>query len=105
MSVKPASAKEIPMLVIFSDSSTDAYSAIAYARWELESGIFESRLIIPQNRIPRTRQLSVPRLELCRAFISCRMRKIIEDEMTYKSSSVMHITDSAIVQAQIQRES
>ncbi|XP_068243847.1 uncharacterized protein [Palaemon carinicauda] len=33
------------------------------------------------------------------------MRKAIEDEMTYIFSSVMHITDSSIVRAQIQKES
>ncbi|XP_068236976.1 uncharacterized protein [Palaemon carinicauda] len=87
------------------DSSTNAYGAVAYARWELESGAFESRLIVAKSRIAPSRQLSIPRLELCGAVIACRMRKAIEDEMTYKFSSVMHITDSSIVRAQIQKES
>lgn len=104
-SIKPTFAIGMPMLVIFSDSSTDAYGAVAYARWELESGIFESRLLMAKNRIAPTRQLSIPRLELCGAIVSCRMRRVIEDEMTYKFSSVMHVTDSAIVRAQIQKES
>ncbi|XP_068224543.1 uncharacterized protein [Palaemon carinicauda] len=103
--VKPTSAKGLPLLVIFSDSSTNAYGAVAYARWELESGAFESRLIVAKSRIAPSRQLSIPRLELCGAVIACRMRKAIEDEMTYKFSSVMHITDSSIVRAQIQKES
>ncbi|XP_068245285.1 uncharacterized protein [Palaemon carinicauda] len=47
--VKPTSAKGLPLLVIFSDSSTNAYGAVAYARWELESGTFESRLIVAKN--------------------------------------------------------
>ncbi|XP_068233730.1 uncharacterized protein [Palaemon carinicauda] len=103
--VKPTTAKGLPLLVIFSDSSTNAYGAVAYARWELESGAFESRLIVAKSRIALSRQLSIPRLELCGAVIACRMRKAIEDEMTYKFSSVMHITDSSIVRAQIQKES
>ncbi|XP_068233584.1 uncharacterized protein [Palaemon carinicauda] len=103
--VKPTSAKGLPLLVIFSDSSTNAYGAVAYARWELEFGAFESRLIVAKSRIAPSRQLSIPRLELCGAVIACRMRKAIEDEMTYKFSSVMHITDSSIVRAQIQKES
>ncbi|XP_068245411.1 uncharacterized protein [Palaemon carinicauda] len=103
--VKPTSAKGLPLLVIFSDSSTNAYGAVAYVRWKLESGEFESRLIVAKSRIAPSRQLSIPRLELCGAVIACRTRKAIEDEMTYKFSSVMHITDSSIVRAQIQKES
>ena len=99
--VKPASANGMPVLIIFSDSSADAYGAVAYARWEVGSGKYESRIIMAKNRIATSRQLSIPRLELCGAIVSCRMRRIIEDEMTYKFSSVMHITDSAIVRAQI----
>ena len=37
--------------------------------------------------------------------MSSRIRRIIEDEMTHKFSSVMHVTDSAIVRAQIQKHS
>ncbi|XP_068214788.1 uncharacterized protein [Palaemon carinicauda] len=86
--VKPTSAKGLPLLVIFSDSSTNAYGAVAYARWELESGAFESRLIVAKSRIAPSRQLSIPRLELCGAVLVCRMRKAIEDEITYKFSSL-----------------
>ncbi|XP_068245290.1 uncharacterized protein [Palaemon carinicauda] len=75
--VKPTSAKGLPLLVIFSESSTNAYGAVAYARWELESGAFESRLIVAKSRIAPSRQLSIPRLELCGAVIACRMRKAI----------------------------
>ncbi|XP_063592199.1 uncharacterized protein LOC134769401 [Penaeus indicus] len=103
--VKPPTAIGLPMLVIFSDSSSNAYGAVAYARWKMKSGMFESKLIMAKGRIAPTRQLSIPRLELCGAIISCRLRKLIENELSYRFSSVMHITDSAIVRAQIQKES
>ena len=93
------------MLVIFSDISTDAYGAVAFARWEVESRRFESRLIMAKNRVAPSRQFSILRVALCEAIVSCRIRRIIEDEMTHKFSSVMHVTDSAIVRAQIQKES
>ncbi|XP_069993225.1 uncharacterized protein [Penaeus vannamei] len=38
----PPSAVDLPMLVIFSDSSSNAYGALAYARWKLKSGTFET---------------------------------------------------------------
>ncbi|XP_063591692.1 uncharacterized protein LOC134768817 [Penaeus indicus] len=103
--IKPPTAIGLPMLVIFSDSSSNAYGAVAYARWKMKSGMFESKLIMAKGRIAPTRQLSIPRLELCGAIISCRLRKLIENELSYRFSSVMHITDSAIVRAQIQKES
>ncbi|XP_063593160.1 uncharacterized protein LOC134770218 [Penaeus indicus] len=36
----------LPMLVIFSDSSSNAYGAVAYARWKMKSGMFENSAIV-----------------------------------------------------------
>ena len=51
------------------------------------------------------RQISIPRLELCAAVLASRLRVTIEKEMRYKFSKTIHITDSEIVRAQIQKES
>lgn len=58
-----------------------------------------------KGRIAPTRQLSISRLESCEAVISCRIHKLIEDELSYKFSSVMHIIDSPIVRVQTEKES
>lgn len=59
-----------------------------------------------EGRIALSWQLSIPRLELCGAVIACRVRKTIEDEMRYDFfKSVIHITDYAIIRAQISKES
>ena len=94
-----------PVLVMFSDGSKNAYGTCAYIRWELECGKYECRLLIAKNRIAPKRQLSVPRLELCGAVLSSRLRTVIEQELDFDFDFVIHIVDSAIVRAQIQKES
>ncbi|CAC5404639.1 unnamed protein product [Mytilus coruscus] len=103
--LKPDNAVGDPILVIFSDGSKLAYGTCAYVRWGTAHGGFESRLVIAKNRIAPTKQMSVPRLELCGAVLAARIRQKLVEEMDYKFSRVIHIVDSMIVRAQIQRES
>ena len=103
--VKPRNCVADPMLIIFSDASTSAYGACAYVRWALSDGQFEANLLIAKNRIAPTKQLTMPRLELCGAVLSSRLRSTVEKHCDWKFSSVIHITDSSIVRAQIQKES
>lgn len=49
--------------------------------------------------------MTTPRLELCGAVLSCRLRRTIEKESDWNFQSVLHIVDSSIVRAQIQKES
>ncbi|CAC5403224.1 unnamed protein product [Mytilus coruscus] len=103
--LKPDNAVGDPMLVIFSDGSKLAYGTCAYVRWGTAHGGFESRLVIAKNRKAPTKQMSVPRLELCGAVLAARIRQKLVEEIDYKFSRVIHIVDSMIVRAQIQRES
>ncbi|XP_068247848.1 uncharacterized protein [Palaemon carinicauda] len=103
--VKPLDAKGDPMLVIFSDGSSVAYGACAYVRWGLEGDSYVSQLILATNRIAPTKKLTIPRLELCGAILSCRLRDIIVKQSDWKFKSIVHIVDSSIVRAQIQKES
>ncbi|CAC5398220.1 unnamed protein product [Mytilus coruscus] len=73
--LKPDNAVGDPMLVIFSDGSKLAYGTCAYVRWGTAHGGFESRLVIAKNRIAPTKQMSVPRLELCGAVLAARIRQ------------------------------
>ncbi|XP_068236892.1 uncharacterized protein [Palaemon carinicauda] len=94
-----------PMLVIFSDGFSSAYGACAYVRWELSDGRFCSRLLMAKSRLAPLKQLSIPWVELYGALVAARMRETIVKEMNFEFESVMHIVDSAIVRAQIQKES
>ena len=51
--IKPNNAIGDPVLVIFSDGSSDAYGAVAYARWMMDDGAYKAQLIASKNRIAR----------------------------------------------------
>ena len=75
--LRPASAIGNPILVVFSDGSTQAYGTCAYIRWKLGSGNYEANLITAKDTIAPSRQLTVPRLDLCGAVLACRLREVI----------------------------
>lgn len=99
--MKPEDAVDKPVLVIFADASKLAYGACAYLRWKVREGPFVSKLLISKNRSAPTRQLTIPRLEMCGAVLACRLRTMIEKEIDIELESVIHITNSSIVRAQI----
>lgn len=103
--LKPVNAVGNPSLVIFSDGSTVAYGAVAYLRWLLVDGSYKCKLICSKSRLAPTRQLSIPRIELCGAVIGCRLRELIQRELDWTIEHVTHFTDSEIVKAQIQKDS
>lgn len=103
--IKPRNAVGNPELVIFADGSTKAYGAVAYARWKLSDGTNSSTLLASKSKLAPSRQITVPRLELCAALLSCRLRKFIEEEMDWSFDPITHLTDSEIVRAQIQKDS
>lgn len=103
--LKPTNALGKPILVIFSDGSTQAYGACAYVRWQTDDNKFQANLIMAKNKIAPMRQLTIPRLELCGALLSARLRETIVRECNWEYESVFHIVDSSIVRDQIQKES
>ena len=103
-SLKPATAEGLPVLVVFSDASKDAYGACAYVRWKVD-GSFTSNLILSKNRLTPVKQMSIDRLELCAAVLNKRIKEFIEKETRWKFEKICHIVDSQFVQAQVQKES
>ncbi|XP_075217868.1 uncharacterized protein LOC142322675 [Lycorma delicatula] len=53
----------------FSDASTVAYGACVYLRCELADGTISTELICAKSWVAPIRQVSLPRLELCRAVL------------------------------------
>ena len=51
------------------------------------------------------KKLTPPRSELCGAVLAVRLRVTIVKSTKYKLKAIIHVTDSTIVQAQIQKES
>ena len=104
-SIKPPTAEGDPMLVLLSDASDKAYGFMAFARWLCTDGTYQSRFIMAKNRIAPLVKRSTPQLELNAAVLSKRGREVIEREMRYKFSRVLHIVDSEIVLAMLHKTS
>ncbi|KAK4304807.1 hypothetical protein Pmani_023242 [Petrolisthes manimaculis] len=103
--LKPSNALGNPSLIIFSDSSKQAYGACAYVRWQTGKDKFDANLIIAKSKIAPVKQLTIPRLELCGALMAARLRESLVKEFQWEFESVYHIVDSLIVRSQIQKES
>ena len=104
-SISPKDSEGKPTLIVFSDGSADAYGAVAYARWKVKDGGFKSRLIAAKSRMAPLKTVDIVRIELCGAVLGARLRATIEEELKSEFTRVVHIVDSEIVKAMIQRES
>ena len=104
-SITPNDAEGKPVLVMFSDGSEEAYGAVGYARWKSINGGFVCRLIMSKTRMAPLKTIDIVRLELCGAVLSKRCRATIESEMEMEFEKIIHLVDSEIVQAMINRES
>ena len=71
----------------------------------MDDGSYTCKLICSKSRLAPTRQLSIPRIELCGDVIGCRLRKFAQRELDWTFESVTHFTNSEIVKVQIQRDS
>ena len=103
--IKPSNVIGDQILVIFSDGSSDAYGAVAYARWMTKDGTYKAQLIASKNRIAPVKIVDIVRLELSGAVIAKRLRVFIQTEVRYTFTAVYHIVDSEIVKAMISKES
>ena len=103
--MKPENSINNPVLVIFSDASRESYGACCYVRWELSDGTYKSKLLISKSKLAPVKVITIVRLELLAAVISTRLRKSLELECRFKFQRIIHIVDSNIVRAMIQRES
>ena len=105
-SIKPENTcDKQPILVTFSDASTQAFGACAYVRWEMTDGTFRSRLLLAKSRVAPLKVATVARLELSAAVMAKRLRTTVEDVFRTTFERVIHIVDSQIVKAQIKSES
>jgi len=102
--LKPHNAIGDPILIIFSDGSTNAYGACAYDRWELSTREFVSYLILSKNRLAPVKRMSIDRIELCGAILNKRLKTVLQQQGRYKFQKYYHIVDSQIVHAMIHKE-
>ena len=100
----PEDAIGQPQLLVFSDGSTKAYGAVAFARWETSTGC-ELRIIMAKCRVAPIKIIDIVRLELCGALLGARLRSFIVKESSLKFKQVFHFTDSEIIKAMVNKSS
>ena len=103
--MKPSGVVDLPMLILFSDASEEAYGTCAYVRWKHVDGNVTTNLIAAKGKVAPIEVTTLPRLELCAAVLSKRLFSFIKKDSRFTFSKVMFIVDSSIVQAMIQKES
>ena len=97
-------ADEQPMLIVFSDGSSNAFGACAYARWKLNKGRYGCRLTLSKNRLAPIKKMSIDRIELCGALLNSRLKTLLLKHCTrYKFIKCYHIVDSQIVHSMIRK--
>ncbi|XP_018307115.1 uncharacterized protein [Mycetomoellerius zeteki] len=79
----------------FSDASTKAYAAVVYVRVETNSGEVTTALLISKTRVAPTKQLTVPRLELCGALLLARLISKLQSLSAFNGCNVYCWTDAA----------
>ncbi|XP_047985751.1 uncharacterized protein LOC125225979 [Leguminivora glycinivorella] len=84
-------------LHIFSDASTEAYSAAAYWRVSNDEEETQVSLAIAKSRDCPLKVMTVPRLELTAAVVGVRLAETILREQRYPVTKVTYWTDSMVV--------
>ena len=97
--IKPPGVKpqKKPDLLVFGDGSKQAFCALAYLRWELETGGFKCFLVAGKTRVAPIKKISVPRLELLGSLACVRLAASIQDSLSIQIGQRFFFTDSSAV--------
>lgn len=87
----------------FSDASENAYAAVAYAQTIRSDGKITVELIQSKTRVAPLKRLSVPRLELCGAFLASGLLKLITEQFDNNFKTCHLWSDSGVVLAWIKK--
>ncbi|XP_038122496.1 uncharacterized protein LOC119771145 [Culex quinquefasciatus] len=81
----------------FSDASEQAYAAVVYARSVNANGNISVVLIAAKSRVAPIKQVSLPRLELCGAWLLALLMERITEALSHLAIEHWAWTDSTIV--------
>ena len=103
--IKPDQAVGNPIMVTFSNESSEAFGACVYFRWRLEDGLFVLSLVDSKEGEVPMKVLSIVRLELCGAILAKRLSESIEVETRFTIEKKYFLVDSQVVKGMIDKES
>ena len=86
-----AEVEGLPMLIIFSDGSAQAFGAVAYIRWKLKEGGYWTRIIMAKCKIAPKYIKEIPRMEILGALLGNRIKNFILKETNLVFSKVWHL--------------
>ena len=81
----------------FSDASEDAYAGVVYIRGEDAHGNIHVALVMAKTKVSPLKRLTVPRLELCGAYLLAQLLHHIKSLYQIPVADVYAWTDSTIV--------
>ena len=81
----------------FSDASEAAYAAVVYLRITDETEIAQTSLVMSKTKVAPIKRLTIPRLELCGAYLLARLMHYVKEILRIPLSNVYAWTDSTIV--------
>ena len=81
----------------FSDASEDAYAAAVYVRGKESNGTVHVSLIMAKTRVSPLKRLTIPRLELCGAYLLSQLLDHVKSIYQIPIADVYAWTDSTIV--------
>lgn len=90
-------------LHFFSDASERAYAAVAYARTIHLDGKITVRLIQSKTRVAPLKRLTIPRLELCGAYLSANLVEVIAEQFANQFETCHLWSDSEVTLAWIRK--
>nr|XP_015917540.1 uncharacterized protein LOC107447197 [Parasteatoda tepidariorum] len=88
----------------FTDASESAYGFVIYCKSYSDDGTFEMNLICGKSRISPLKRVTVPRWELCAAFLLVRLITKVKSALQFESTDIFLWSDSMIVLSWIRKE-
>ena len=81
----------------FCDASEDAYSGLVYLRTEDTGGNTHVAIVASKTRVAPIKRLSIPRLELCGAFLLIKLLSHVGNALQISIENVIAWIDSIII--------
>lgn len=81
----------------FSDASEEAYAGVVYFRFVDTTGCVHTSLVMAKTKVAPIKRLSIPRLELCGAFLLAQLLNHCQTVFNLSTEDIFAWTDSTIV--------